>query len=71
MISVVGKWAYSATAPSDIEHACKRLAAFFYRQKDNANDIDRAVVVGNATVLPSDLPRDVVQLLKPYVRLVP
>ena len=68
-ISVAGKWAYSQTVPDDIAHACVRLAAFLYRQKDNANDIDRAVVVGNATVLPSDLPRDVMQLITPYRKL--
>jgi hypothetical protein len=68
-ISVLGRWAYSTTAPADVAHACKRLAGYLYRQKDNANDIDRALVVGNATVLPSDLPRDVKQILSPYVRL--
>ena len=69
-ISVAGKWAYSQTAPDDIAQACRRLAAYLYRQKDNANDLDRAVVVGNATVLPTALPSDVKALIAPYVRLV-
>jgi hypothetical protein len=30
-ITVVGKWAYSASAPADIVHAAIRLAAFLYR----------------------------------------
>lgn len=66
-IAVVGKWAYSETAPADIEHACKRLAAYMYRQKDNAQDLDRAVVVGNATLLPSQLPGDVMNAIRHYV----
>ena len=52
-IVVVGRWAYSIMPPDDIVHACKRLAAYLYRQKDNASDLDRALVVGNSTVLPS------------------
>ena len=70
-ISVAGKWAYSATAPDDIGAATRRLAAYLYRQKDNANDLDRAVVVGNATVLPSRLPADVTDMIRPYVRVIP
>ena len=69
-ISVAGRWAYSTSAPNDIEQAARRLAAYLYRQKDNANDLDRAVIVGNATVLPSELPSDVRQLIRPYVRVI-
>jgi len=69
-ITIVGKWAYSATAPADITHACTRLAACLYRQKDNAGDMDRAIVAGNATILPAKLPSDVAEILKPYRRLV-
>lgn len=70
-ISVVGKWAYSSTPPHDIEQASRRLAAYLYRQKDNANDLDRAVVVGNATVLPTEIPGDVMAMIRPYIRRVP
>jgi len=65
-ISVTGKWAYMVTPKDDIVQATKRLAAFLYRQRENANDVDRAVVVGNATVLPSQLPADVSRLIAPY-----
>lgn len=68
-IAVVGKWGYSTTPPADVVQACKRLAAFLYRQRENANDVDRAVVVGNATVLPSQLPADVAKMLAPYKSL--
>lgn len=68
-IAVVGKWGYSTTPPADVVQACKRLAAFLYRQRENANDVDRAVVVGNATVLPSQLPADVAKMLAPFKSL--
>ena len=70
-ITVVGRWAYSATAPADIVQATERLAAYLYRQKDNMSDLDRAVAVsGNMTVLPQSLPRDVQLILAPYRRAV-
>lgn len=69
-IAVVGKWAYSLTAPVDIVHATKRLAAYFYRQKDNSGDLDRAVLAGNATILPAKIPDDIKLILAPYRRTV-
>lgn len=69
-ISVTGKWGYSTAAPPDIAQACLRLTAYLYRQRENANDLDRALVVGNATVLPARLPQDIMEMLIPYRRLV-
>ena len=68
-ISITGKWAYSTSAPSDIAHVCKRLAAYIYRQKDNAGDLDRAVIAGNSTILPAQIPSDIRLMLTPYKRL--
>lgn len=70
-IEVTGLWAYSETPPSDIVHATTRLAAYLYHQKDNAMDLDRAVISGGATILPVALPTDLKQLLEPYRRIVP
>ena len=68
-ISVAGTWGYSATAPPDITHACIRLAAFLYRQKDTSADIDRPMVTGDGvTIMPSGLPADVQKLLDRYKR---
>jgi hypothetical protein len=68
-ISVAGTWGYSATAPADITHACIRLAAFIYRQKDTSADIDRPLVTGDGvTIMPSGLPSDVQKLLDRYKR---
>jgi len=71
-ISITGKWAYSATAPSDIEHACLVLAAWLYRYKDTINEgSDRPIVTADGvTILPSQLPRQVMQILRPYRRLM-
>jgi hypothetical protein len=68
-ISVAGTWGYSTTAPADITHACIRLAAFLYRQKDTSADIDRPMVTGDGvTIMPSGLPSDVQKLLDRYKR---
>jgi hypothetical protein len=68
-IKVVGKWAYSASAPPDIEQACLRLAVVFYRQKDTTAEIDRPLLAGDGTiVMPQTIPPDVRSLLKPYPR---
>ena len=70
-ISVAGTWGYSATAPADIQHACVRLAAFLYRQKDNSADIDRPMITGDGvTIMPTNLPADVTRLLDRYKRRV-
>jgi hypothetical protein len=66
-IAVTGKWAYSTSAPADVAQACVRLAAWLYRQKDNAGN-DLPMIAGNVTILPSRLPADVMELLNPYVR---
>jgi hypothetical protein len=66
-IAITGRWAYSVTAPRAIARATERLAAYLYRQKDNTGDLDRAVVAGNATVLPQRLPSDVMRYLRPYL----
>lgn len=69
LIAVVGRWAYSLTAPDDIVQVTVRLAAYLYRQRTNAGDLDRAVAIGgNAMLLPADLPRDIQKLLESYRR---
>lgn len=70
-IAIVGRWAYSITPPADIAQACIRLAAFFYRQKDNTTDGDRPILAGDGNVImPSTMPRDVTSILQPYVRVI-
>ena len=69
-VVVTGRWAYSITAPDDIRHATVRLAAYLYRQKDNAaGDLDRTVIVGGTTILPAVFPGDIDRMLRPYRRV--
>lgn len=56
--------------PTDIVTACRRLAAWMYRQKDTqGGDADRPILAGDGSVImPTTLPQDVEKLLMPYVR---
>lgn len=65
-IAVVGKWAYATTAPDYIVQATIRLAAWLYRQKDNATgDADRPLLTGDGvTIMPQALPADVLRLIE-------
>ncbi len=55
--------------PASIRQACTRLAAFLYRQKDNqAGDQDRAVITESGIIMPTTLPKDVSELLRPWVK---
>jgi hypothetical protein len=66
-IRVTASWRYSETAPSDIVQATTRLAAFLYRQKDTSSDLDRPLLTDSGvTILPSQVPHDVKQMLEPY-----
>jgi hypothetical protein len=70
-ITVLGSWRYSETAPGAVAHAAKRLTAFLYRQKDSNSDLDRPLLTNDGvTLLPSQLPNDVKQLLEPYRKRV-
>ena len=66
-IAVTGKWAYSLTAPADVQQATIRLAAWMYRQKDNTGG-DAPMIAGDVTILPARIPSDVEALLAPYLR---
>lgn len=67
-IAIVGRWAYSLTPPADVAHAATRLAAYLFAQKDaSVYDITAQPDMGIITV-PQGMPKDVIQLLAPYVR---
>lgn len=69
-ITIVGKWAYSTSAPNDIAQIAIRLSAYLYRQRTNSSDLDRAVMGASGILLPAALPKDIETLLRPYRRLV-
>lgn len=56
--------------PPDIVTACRRLAAWMYRQKDTqGGDLDRPLLAGDGSVImPTTLPNDVAKILYPYQR---
>lgn len=58
--------------PTDIVTACRRLAAWMYRQKDTqTGDADRPLLAGDGTVImPTTLPLDVEKMLLPYTRFI-
>lgn len=58
--------------PTDIVTACRRLAAWMYRQKDTQQgDTDRPLLAGDGTVImPTTLPQDVEKMLLPYTRFI-
>ena len=68
-IGVLGTWGYSATPPRDVVRACKRLAMYYYAQKDaHVFDVTAVPEAGVITV-PQGIPRDVERILGPYLRV--
>ena len=67
-IEITGRWAWAVTAPAEIVHACTRLAAYFYRQKDAGVFDTTAIPDAGIIQIPQGIPRDVVVILKPYIR---
>jgi hypothetical protein len=68
-IAVRGRWAYGMTIPAAIGQAAVRLAAYFYAQKDA--QVFETTLFPDAGVMtvPSGMPRDVQELLRPFRRL--
>lgn len=69
-ITVVGKWAYSTSAPADIVHATVKLAGFLYRSRENGGDGDRTILTGTATLAPLTIPADVQAIVRGYAMAV-
>lgn len=67
-ISVHGQWAYSSAVPEDIQHAMLRLTKWYYKQGRVTDETaDRPIVLeSGATVLPSQIPSDVTDILDRY-----
>jgi len=69
-ITITGYWAWSRTPPNDIRLACIRWAGYMYRQKDSqVYSVQSYVPDQGMIITPDDMPRDVVRLLRPYMRL--
>ncbi|RLC82299.1 MAG: hypothetical protein DRJ03_19235 [Chloroflexi bacterium] len=69
-VSILGSWGYSASPPDDIVHACIRLAAYFYRQKDAQVFDVTAIPDAGVIQIPQGIPADVRLILSRYPRYV-
>lgn len=69
-IVIVGKWAYSATPPADIQQACRRLAGYLYQLKDSQVYDVTADMSSGALIIPKGIPADVKALLDPYRKVI-
>ena len=67
-VEVTGYWAYSRTAPADIEFACLRLAKWLYELRDTTRADTVMVTEEGRLLVPQGLPVDVTTVLKPYRR---
>ena len=65
-VEVAGKFAYSTTAPDDIAQACKRLTAYYYRQKDSQVFDVTAIPEAGVISVPVGIPADVKKTLDLY-----
>lgn len=68
-VTVTGRWAWSVTAPDDISHACIRLAAYFYKQKDAGVYDTTAIPDAGVIQVPQGIPQDVKIILSNYRRM--
>lgn len=64
-ITILGRWAYSVTAPVDVAQACVRLTSFYFRAKDAPLTDVTAIEAGTVIKTPG-MPLDVKAILGPY-----
>ena len=69
-IQIVGRFAYSTTAPDDIVQAAVRLSTFLYRQKDSQVFDTTALPDSGVIMIPQGIPADVKVILDPYRKRV-
>lgn len=69
-ITVTGQWGFNPAVPDAVEHSALRLAAWLYRQRDTGGEGAQIEMTDHGVaVAPPRLPRDVVDMLSPYVKL--
>lgn len=58
-ISIVGRWAYSVTAPERIKQLMREIVAYEYRRRSASGDADRPLLADGVLILPSALPKGI------------
>jgi len=69
-VIINGYWGYSRTPPPSIEMACLRLSKWLYDMRDTASGTAAIITPEGQVLLPQGLPSDVVQMLKPYRKVI-
>ena len=70
-ISIVGRWAYSTSAPADVAQATVALAAYFYRQRGaEATGMEPVMSGSGVVMMPPRLPDVVKTVVQKYQRVV-
>jgi len=68
-ISIVGRWAYSITAPDDIVGTCYELAKYLYQNRESNPSSSQQIISADGVALaPNEIPRTIISLMSPYVR---
>jgi hypothetical protein len=68
-ISIVGRWAYSITAPADIVGTCYELAKYLYQNRESNPSSSQQIISADGVALaPNEIPRTIISLMSPYVR---
>lgn len=69
-IAINGSWGYSSAVPKQIEQATKELVAFLYRLRDGDGGEVQFTASGGILRVPSGIPTNVLDMLKPYQRMI-
>lgn len=70
-IAIAGVWAYSLTAPADVQYATLLTVDYMEKRRTSNPDIDRSILAGDGNVvLPVRLPADAKMVLDMYRRII-
>ncbi len=69
-ISILGKWAYSESAPEDVKRACIFLAGYYHKKRANPTS-EMVVTPFGQLAIPAGMPNHVVSMLAPYRKEYP
>jgi len=70
VISIVGTWGFSASAPLDIKEACLQIAANYYHKRFGEGDSsETTITAGGVVITARDIPASARAILDNYARL--